>query len=145
MTQAKQKSVTLPSEPQEALQQLIQISEKLLMLTQKEAEALALNDLLGFAIMQGEKEVLVNTYVDTSAAFRNRIEDFRQVDPELLDKLNNIQKKLGKLSRQNNDVVAKVKRHSQNKTQKTLLTAQELAQTHPVYFPNKETGEQERI
>lgn len=128
-------SVKLLSDtPEAAMQDLIKITRKLVNLAGREAQALATNDLMSFAIMQDEKNVLAERYVEMSREFRARMEEFRGIDPALLDRLEQIQKDLAEATRDTNKEVSRVRGYALQSTRSTLFTAQEISQKHHVEF-----------
>lgn len=124
----------LSAKPEAAMQDLIKMTRKLVNLAGREAQALATNDLMSFAIMQDEKQQLSEKYVEMSREFRDRIEDFRGIDKALLDRLEMLQNDLGQVFKDNNKAINRVKGYAQQATRTTLFTAQELSQKHPVEF-----------
>lgn len=124
----------LDSDPTQALQALIKITQALVDFADREHQALTKNDMLDFAIMQDEKAVLTERYVAMSREFRNRLEEFRGRDIGLLDRLENLQKELSEKSQQNNDVINNVQTRARQKTSSTLFSAQELGQSHSLTF-----------
>lgn len=115
----------LPANVNAAVHHLIRTSQALLTLTEKETQALALNDLLAFSILQHEKEKMAGDYVAASEEFRNRLEDFRAADKNLLGRLEKLQNELGERSQGNNVLVEQVYKRTQANMQKSLLAAQE--------------------
>lgn len=124
----------LSEKPEAALQDMIKMTRKLVNMIGREAQALATNDLMSFAIMQDEKQVLAERYVEMSREFRARIEEFRGVDSAILDRLEAIQKDLGDAARDTNKEVNRVRGYALQATRTTLFTAQEISQSHPVEF-----------
>ncbi len=122
----------LPENPTQAARELIKLSQTLVELADRETQALVQGDLLTFNILQDEKELLATRYARSSEEFRERLEEFRTLDRNLLDQMENIQKQLGEKNHSNNTIVARMYQRSEQKTQATLFTAQELAQQKPV-------------
>ena len=131
----------LPADAQMAIQQLIKLSRNLTQLAESETQLLVQNDMLGFAMLQQEKEVVVNRYVKASDEFQSRLNEFRRIDPGLLDQLENIQKDLGERSQSNNVIIQRMNKKSQEKTVTSLIAAQEIAQKLCVKFPQDQQGE----
>ena len=124
----------LDTDPTQALNALIRITQALVDFADREQQALAKDDMLDFAILQDEKAILTERYVAMSREFRNRLEEFRGRDIGLLDRLENLQKELSEKSQQNNDAINNVKTRARQKTSTTLFSAQELGQNHSLTF-----------
>lgn len=124
----------LPEDAHMAMQKLIKIASNLKDLAENETQRLVQNDMLGFSMLQGEKESLVNSYVQASGEFKKRLEEFRGMDPAILDRLDGIQKTLGERTKSNNVIVRRMHEKSQENTMNSLLAAQEIAQTLPIHF-----------
>ncbi len=131
----------LPQDKAQALNALIKVTQNLLDMSDKEAQALAQNDMLAFAIIQDEKEYISERYTRLSAEFRGRVDEFRGTDKGLLDRLDNLQKLLGEKTRQNNVVVSALYQRSKAKTESTLLAAQEIGQQVHIRMPKTSNGE----
>lgn len=126
----------LAREKTQAVQQLIKLTHNLTDLAERESQALAQNDMVSFAILQDEKAMIAEHYAAASQEFRDRLPEFRGMNPALLDRLENLQNRLGEAARQNNDVVKRMYEQSKETTQNTLISAQELGQTKPTRFAN---------
>jgi len=124
----------LPEDPVQAIQTIIKVTQSLIAYSERENQHLARNDMMGFAILQDEKSIMADRYVRVSREFRNRIEEFRGLDKAYLDKLEGQQKILADNSRTNNALIGRIKNKAEQKTQSTLLSAQELGQSKPVRF-----------
>lgn len=122
----------LPVDKSQALQKLIKISEKLVALAEQETQALVQNDMVAFAILQQEKELLSKSYVHASEQFRGRLAEFRDANRAQLQRLEDLQNQLGEKTQSNNAVVVQIQQRAEKNTQETLITAQELAQQKPV-------------
>ncbi|MBK9561637.1 MAG: hypothetical protein IPO54_00605 [Micavibrio sp.] len=118
----------LPANATAAIQRLIQVSQKLVDLSERETQALLQRDMLTFAILEDEKESIANQYTQASEEFRARLEDFRNVEKPLLNRLELLQKNLAEKTQGNNVMVAQIKQRAETGTQKTLLMAQEYGQ-----------------
>lgn len=127
----------LPDQPVPALEAMLKITENMIDLSERETQALVHGDMLAFAILQDEKNVMANDYTQASNEFRQRIEQFRGQDPELIDKLEQAQNRLGQKAKSNNKIVEGMKTKSQEKTKNHLFTVQELAQRFPVIIDGK--------
>jgi hypothetical protein len=118
----------LPANATAAIQRLIQVSQKLVDLSERETQALLQRDMLAFAIIQDEKEGIAGQYTQASEEFRSRLEDFRNVEKSLLGRLEVLQKNLAEKTHGNNIMVVQMKQRAEAGTQKTLLMAQEFGQ-----------------
>lgn len=126
----------LVQDKSQALQQLIKVTKSLLDLGEKEAQALAQDDMLSFAILQDEKTKLAEHYAKMSEEFRDRLPQFRGVSPALLDRLEYLQIQLGEVSQRNADIVRNMYDRARANTQTTLLNAQEMGQDKRIKFAN---------
>lgn len=144
-SQNNEKTV-LPAEKTQAMQHLIKVTQSLIEMAEKEAQALAQNDMLAFAILQDEKTLLAEHYAKASEEFRARLPEFRNLNNALLDRLERMQNRLGAISRENNDIVQRIYKSAEKSTKQTLLDAQEIGQNKVVHFMNgkkqKQEGEQ---
>ena len=84
--------------------------------------------MMAFNIQQEEKTILVKRYEKLAGEFRGRLEEFRGVDRGLLDRLENLQNLLGEKTLNNNIAVSNVYDNAKNKTQSSLISAQEMGQ-----------------
>lgn len=128
-----------------ALNRLIKLTQNLSNLADREAQALAQNDMLGFAILQDEKTLITEQYVSACEEFRSNINLYRGVDKSLLDRLDRLQKDLGEKTKANNDTVSNIYDRAQNRTQSSLLAAQEIGQNKHVQFEQREPEVGQRI
>ena len=126
----------LAREKNQAVQQLIKLTRNLTDLAERESQALAQNDMVSFAILQDEKALIAEHYAAASSEFRARLPEFRGMNPDLLDRLESLQVRLGEAARQNNDTVKRMYSQSKENTQNTLISAQELGQSKPMRFAN---------
>lgn len=120
--QKPQNNKVLPAQPVNAIQQLIRISQNLINVAEKETQALLLNDMLAFAIIQHEKEKLAAQYVTASEEFRNRIEDFRKIDPALIRRLEKLQRDLGEKTHGNNGLVDQIRQRAEKNVKARVIT-----------------------
>lgn len=125
----------LPTDRPQALQTLIKATQSLIDLADREAQALAQNDMMSFNILQEEKTFLAKRYEKLSGEFRERLEEFRGMDRAQIERLEKLQTVLGQKTEANNLVVLSIYNTAQQKTQSSLLTAQELGQQKPVHMP----------
>lgn len=127
-------------QPVVALQRMIRISQNLMMLAEKETQALLVDDMLAFAIMQYEKEKIANEYTAASENFRNRLEEFRNTDPTLLSRLEKLQRDLTEKMRDNNAIVERIRERAQFNAQKNVLKANEPGVARRVRFTKPSTS-----
>lgn len=137
----------LPESAAQAVQRLTKISQALLDLSERETQALVQNDMFTFSILQDEKELLASQYTKASEEFRSRLEEFRKIDRNLLNRLENIQKKLAEKTQGNNIIVTQMRQRAEKNTHKTLITAQELGQKKPLSYAKSANihTQQERV
>lgn len=127
----------LPSDPHIALKAMIKTTEALIEFSDREAQALAKTDMLNFAIMQDEKTVITERYVQLAQEFQARLEEFRNVDPGLLGRLEKLQIELGENAKHNNGIIDRIQKKSEKKATNALLEIQELSQNHKTDFVTK--------
>ena len=95
--------------PAAAVQRLIQVSQKLVDIGERETQALLQNDIMTFSILQDEKESVTSQYTAASNDFRSRLEDFRGVEKNLLGRLETLQKNIAEKARSNNTIIMRMK------------------------------------
>ena len=137
-----QTTENLPMNATAAIQKLIQVSQKLVNVSERETQALLQRDMLSFAILQDEKDAIMSQYTKASEDFRTRLDDFRNVEKSLLGRLEQLQKTLAEKAHSNNAMVLQMKERAETSTQKTLLMAQEFGQQKRVRFENDNTKDQ---
>ncbi|MGH1375714.1 MAG: hypothetical protein ACRBCK_05120 [Alphaproteobacteria bacterium] len=131
--QEKQNKNALPINVNDALRELVRLSNKLVMFTDQETQSLVINDHLRFAYIQRDKERTALQYTKASEEFRSRLEEFRNGDKGLLMQLDRSQKELKQKSESNNILIEQIKNRAQANTTSTLFTVQEMGQR--VRFP----------
>lgn len=131
----------LNADTNSSLQTLIRISQKLIDFADQEARALAINDYLGFAFTQQDKEKLARQYAQASEEFRSRVEEFRTCDSNLLSRLDRLQNQLKEKTQSNNDTIARIRDRALANTKSTLFSAQELGQRLRIHNNIEENGE----
>lgn len=134
----------LPANATAAIQKLIQVSQKLVELSERETQALLQRDMAAFAILQDEKEAIANQYTKASEEFRARLDDFRSVEKGLLNRLETLQKNLAEKTQGNNIMVQQMRQRSEQNTHKTLLIAQEFGQQKRVRFNHDNENSKQR-
>ena len=127
----------LPSDPHIALKALIKTTEALIEFSDREAQTLAKSDMLNFSIMQDEKTVLTERYVQLAKEFQIRLNEFRSADPGLLDRLEKLQIELGENAKHNNGIIDRMQKKSEKKATNSLLEIQELSQKYKRDFVSK--------
>ncbi len=118
----------LSNEKTQAIQQLIKLTDNLANLAERESQAIAQNDMVSFTILQDEKALIAEHYAAAAQEFRNRLPEFRGMNPALLDRLETLQIRLGEATRQNNKAIKRIHDNAQKRTQTTLIDAQEIGQ-----------------
>ncbi len=131
---SKHSKASLPSTPAAAVQHLIRLSQSLLTIAEKETQALLTKDMLAFSIMQYEKEKLAGQYMMASEAFRERLEEFRNADRGLLNKLEKLQKDLSVKASDNNRLVEQMRERAQMNTQRSMGAIRDLSQNVRVRY-----------
>jgi hypothetical protein len=124
----------LPAGPVSAIQHLIRISQQLLLVAEKETQALLFKDLLAFSILQYEKEKLAHEYAAASEEFRARIEEFRNLDKSFINRLERLQRELGEKATSNNVLVNQIYQIAQQKTEEGLAKAAEFGRAKTARF-----------
>ncbi len=127
---------TIGTSPAAEVQRLIQVSQKLVDIGERETQALLQNDIVTFSILQDEKESVTGQYTAASNDFRARLEDFRGVEKNLLSRLEGLQKNIAEKAHSNNKIILRMKERAELSTQKTLLMAQEFGQQKRTRFEN---------
>jgi len=127
----------LPSDPHIALKAMIKTTEALIDFSEREAQALAKSDMLNFSIMQDEKTVITDRYVQLAREFQSRLNEFRGADPGLLDRLEKLQVELGDNAKHNNGIIDRMQKKSEKKATNSLLEIQEMSQNHKTDFVTK--------
>ncbi len=127
----------LPRDVNAALRELVRLSKKLVEFTDRETQALVVNDHLSFAFIGQDKESLAERYMQASEEFRIRLEEFRGADKSLLAQLNQYQEELKEKTQSNNIIIGQLKDRAAANTKTTLFTVQELGQR--VSFSNENT------
>lgn len=134
----RQDAGLLPQDKAQAINKLIRLTQNLSSLADREARALAQNDLITFSVLQDEKTLVAQHYASASEELRLNVNHYRGVDTTLLDRLQDLQGELRTKTDNNNDMVQKLYGHAQARTQNSLVTVQALAQEKPVRLPKVE-------
>lgn len=117
----------LPEGKEKALAALMKITKDLVYMAEQEEQALATSDMLQFAVLQNEKNMLAERYSQYSYQFSKRIEEFRGTDTKTLDELDALQVTLNDKARMNNDVVKRHADRARNQTKHKTLSADQLS------------------
>lgn len=139
-TPAPRKNIStqiLPESPIMALQHLIKLSRYLIEIADKECQALLIQDMMAFAVIQYEKERASEQYKQASEAFRRRVDEFRILDKAHLKQLEDLQTQLAQKMASNNVMVDNMRSKSRQTTQSTLFTVQQIAQQRPVFIETR--------
>jgi hypothetical protein len=83
--------------------------------------------------MQDEKNLMAEHYVRTSQEFRSKVNSFRGIDKNLINRLEAAQKQLHEITSNNNVIVAGIYERANTTTQSALLAAQEFGQQRVRY------------
>ena len=144
MANKKEKATvtTLAANPNTALREMITHTKALIEFADMEMRALIQNDMMQLFVLQSEKDRLAQNYTQASSDFRTRVDDFKQADKGLLNQLEKLQDDLNKKTNENNKMIQQAYQKSRSKTQDTLLSVQELAQSHPVRFEDDTAAQQ---
>ena len=133
--QQKQPKSILAKDVNQAVRQLIAISQDLIRFADTEAQALVTLDHMKFAFDQ--------RYALASEEFRERLGAFRMADKNLIAHLNTLQNELKEKTEHNNVMIDQIKTKAAANTQATLFTVQQMGQR--VYFGDQDrAGAQER-
>lgn len=128
----------LPEDRTMAMNMLIRLTGNLSHIADREAQALAQNDMMTFAILQDEKALTTQQYIQASEEFRANINLYRGTDSAMLDRLERLQNELGEKTRANNDIVHTIFERAQTRTHSSLLAAQEIGQDKRFTFEDAE-------
>jgi hypothetical protein len=95
----------LPLDAEESVRIMIDITERLCELMDDERYSVAVTDGNMFVAANEEKKKLADLYEQAAGEFRKRLNEFRTVDKDLLDRLDQIQQKLKELTQSNMDIL----------------------------------------
>ncbi|MDB5491695.1 MAG: hypothetical protein JWO78_1544 [Micavibrio sp.] len=98
----------LPMDATESVRVMIDITERLCELMDDERYSVAVTDGNTFVAANEEKQKLADIYEQAAGEFRKRLNEFRGVEPDLLDHLDQTQKKLKELTSSNMDILETV-------------------------------------
>ena len=98
MTEAKK---VLSDDPRQAVEEMITITEELVARMEIETNAVATNDGTTFTMNEGNKEHVADIYEKAANEFHARLNEFRQVDKNLIAKLDTAQQSLGQSTKNN--------------------------------------------
>lgn len=138
--QASAEQHILPADTSLAIKALIQTTEKLIDISEREAQCIAKNDMVGFTILQDEKNIQSERYVRLAQEFRARLNDFRNADKVQLERLDTLQKTLGENTQHNNRLIHQIQKKASARTENSLLSAQEIGQSYQVTFPEAQSA-----
>ncbi|MBL4805564.1 MAG: hypothetical protein JKY71_11965 [Alphaproteobacteria bacterium] len=131
----EQVKAILPEDATQATNSLIRLTKSLCLMADREASAIAHDDMMALAILQDEKAKLAGQYMQACEEFRDRIEEFRSVDTALIGRLEKLQKELGERAHSNNESAEQLYNNAKTRTQSSLLAAQEIGQSVHVRYP----------
>ena len=99
----------LAENKEEALRQLIEITNAAANSVQVESNAVATNDAVGYILNEGTKDDAYAKYEVAAAEFHAELERFRGCDPALLDELDQALKRLGSSAKASNELMDKIR------------------------------------
>lgn len=98
----------LDSDPRQAVEEMIKITEELEARIEIESNAVATNDGTVFTTNEENKEYVAELYEKAAKEFHQRLHEFRQVDKTLIEKLNKAQTSLGQSTKNNLNLLEKM-------------------------------------
>lgn len=98
----------LSREPRQAVEEMIKITEEMAARIEMETSAVATNDGTTFTTNEMNKEAVADMYEKAAAEFHTRLEEFRQVDKTLINKLQEAQNALGQSTKNNLKLLEKL-------------------------------------
>jgi hypothetical protein len=98
----------LATDPRQAMEEMIKITEELEARIEIESNAVATNDGTVFTTNEESKEHVADIYERAAAEFHLRLNEFRQVDKGLIEKLEKAQASLGQSTKNNLTMLAKM-------------------------------------
>lgn len=104
MTQPKY----LPEDPQQAVETMLRITEEMIARIEIETNAVAINDGTTFTMNEQNKETVIDVYQQAANEFHERVNEFRNVDKTLIEKLDMAQKSLGESTKTNLALLEKI-------------------------------------
>ena len=107
----------LSKDPRQAVEEMIKITEEIEARVEIESNAVAGNDGTTFTTNELNKEYVANMYEQAAAEFRSRLEEFRQVDKNLMQKLEKAQNSLGQSTKNNLALLAKMQDEAEPKAE----------------------------
>ncbi len=98
----------LNDDPRQAVEEMIKLTNGLCELIEAESASVATNDGTTFSTNEMNKEAAIEAYEIAAAEFHNRINEFRQVDKNLITKLNEAQDSLKSSTNNNLKILQKL-------------------------------------
>jgi len=98
----------LPEQPEDAVKEMIKITESLTEDMEAETNAAAMNDAVNFSMAEQNKQKSAQVYQQAAAEFHARNDEFKTVDVELIQKLEQTQHALGAVTQQNLKMLKKI-------------------------------------
>ena len=99
----------LSENKEEAVKQLIQITNEAAEVTETEGNSVATNDAMGYTLNEATKEKALEVYQEAVLEFQAELESYRGVNGDLLDELQAAQNRLGKAARMSNEQMEQLK------------------------------------
>ncbi|NCC22019.1 MAG: hypothetical protein EOM26_06105 [Alphaproteobacteria bacterium] len=107
-TKSAETSSILPQDPDEAARLMIRITDELSALLQREADAVAMQDIMALTLCGNEKEKAADIYARAAKELQDRIPQFKgRIGTDLLNRLEDAQITLGEVSRANLETLNK--------------------------------------
>lgn len=91
----------LPENPMQAIKALTDTVKELIVIMDREAHALATNDVLTLTSIEDEKDFLAIRYEKLATEFKNRTADFKAIDMMLIEQLGKLQNELAEKTASN--------------------------------------------
>lgn len=98
----------LSADPRQAVEEMIKITEELTARIEIESNAVAINDGTTFTMNEMNKEQVAEMYQKAANEFHQRLNEFREVDAGLIQKLEAAQQSLGQSTKNNLALLEKV-------------------------------------
>ena len=98
----------LSKDPRQAVEEMIKITEELTARIEIESHSVAINDGTTFTMNEMNKESVADMYQQAANEFHARLNDFRQVDKGLIQKLEQAQQSLAQSTKNNLKMLEKI-------------------------------------
>lgn len=98
----------LSKDPRQAVEEMYKITEELVARMEIETHAVSTNDGTTFTMNEMNKEYVADLYTQAANEFRERLDEFENVDKGLIAKLDAAQKSLGQTTKNNLNLLEKL-------------------------------------